>query len=578
MDPSEANSGETSSSREATKLLALWLRRRSTLTMAAPAPPTYSVRSTVATPVLLNLAPLSNALSFQIGGDSPASLAGEVQVKFMSSDEEQQRPVCARLEVNFVGVETRDGERIELCEHREVLWGLGVPSSSTHQGTGSFPPPTSPFKIALTRELPHCIHLGDSSLEYTLSATLHFADSTVPPLTKSIPVHLVRLSPPGAVFNSPSLSSATPASMMRPSTLTVDEPVRTSVRLRRTVFKRSEPIALLVRIEVPSAHAVQDDGLRLRNISAELVRTVARAKSSSKPAELVEAMSVDAITELAAPSQPPAPPHTTILAHSGKSCRFSPSRPIVLRLLLHPPVVVACESVTQSSVLHDISFAVNVTVALSSSRTPRASITIAHPVFIVPDSLSTVKSEKQREVDGEGTGWEDEVATGQVPTYHESTDEPSGSTAWSNGGTAHAPPGLGSDDDSEEEEFDGYEELSASLSSDAPPPPITEDVSPPGAGGGYLALHEAVVALPPQQIAIPASVAATGVQAFDLLNLPRFSPSSEGDSTTTRGTTSPLPPPFDHSTPPPYFGDTPLQAPVVQPAPSGPPPYTSTPR
>jgi hypothetical protein len=298
-----------------------------------------------------------------------------VQVKWAAGpDAQQPRPAFAKLEVVFRGIERSLGceSGIELAEHKAVLWGLGAAGSSSdgaQQGDGDFPPPSTPFKLELTPDLPHCIHLGSSSLDYTLTAILTHIDPFIPPLVYSAPVHLTRTSPPGSLLAGSNIASATdPPPSTAPQTISVTDPIALSVRLSRTVFRRTEPIELLVRIEVPSAEAVQELGLRLRTVSAELVRTItvgevgADEGQSSSEEEVqgngkaktsgLDSVKVSSETEeiehvQALNSTPP--PHVTILTRSGKSARFSPTRPIVIRLLLHPPATSCCESVTQVS-------------------------------------------------------------------------------------------------------------------------------------------------------------------------------------------------------------------------------------
>ena len=287
-----------------------------------------------------------------------------MQAKFAGPDQ-ASRPRFSRLELTFRGVERAAGhDEIELTEQRVVVWGERAPGSSTdamaepETAAGEledFPPASARFKLELTPDLPHCIHLGTSSLEYTLTATLHPSDATLPPISKSQPVHLVRSAPAGSLLAGLVVPAGTdPPPSITPETLSVQDPVELSVRLARTVFRRSEPIDLVARIEVPSAKAVQEDGVRLRTVSAELVRiiTVSASPCETKPPARDlsdDADPADETPPTVATSPPPAPvpPRETVLARSGKSARFSPTRPIVIRLLLHPPSSLSCESITQ---------------------------------------------------------------------------------------------------------------------------------------------------------------------------------------------------------------------------------------
>lgn len=349
-----------------------------TFDMVDRSPPQYST-TTECPPVLLNLAPLPDAgSSFQrglLGSGTPSTVEGDVQIKFVREGSSlSERPAFSKLEICFRGVERSERVEIELTEQRRTLWGLGVPGSSSGDGDSTdeiqregegaqsradFPPSSTRFSFDLTPDLPHCIHLGPSSLEYTLTATLHYTDSSQLPLVKSSPVHLVRSSPSGSLLSGSILAATTdPPPSTAPQTLEVASPIKLSVRLQRTVFRRSEPIELLARIEVPSDKAVREDGLRLRTVSAELVRKVTVVSATGAEDETVDSAMAGEGQEgraetfhdaLLTPPPTPIPPHITVLARSGKSARFSPTRPIIIRLILHPPAVSSCESISQVS-------------------------------------------------------------------------------------------------------------------------------------------------------------------------------------------------------------------------------------
>ncbi|KAK4693078.1 hypothetical protein P7C70_g9002, partial [Phenoliferia sp. Uapishka_3] len=265
-------------------------------------PPLYSSLSTsnLTPSVLLNLVPLGTNFTFQQGhlGHSQsatpsASIQGDIQCKWPGSDD-NDRPSFRSLDIAFRGVERSKGlDDIELTDQRIVLWGTGAPGGSNDAGNdlsitrerelkegegiarSDFPPSTIRFKLDLTPDLPHCIHLGTSSLEYTLTATLYPTDPSLPPITKCSPVHLVRSSPSGSLLAGLVVPASTdPPPSITPETLSVSDPIQVGVRLARTVFRRSEAIELRTRIEVPGANVVQEEGLRLRTVSAELVRII----------------------------------------------------------------------------------------------------------------------------------------------------------------------------------------------------------------------------------------------------------------------------------------------------------------
>lgn len=345
---------------------------------SASSPPSYA-RSTAppCPPVLLNLAPLADGTSFQVGGllgpDSgspgaaPAAVAGEVQIKFTEGEtalldgasQQQQTPPppkYGRLTVVFKGVETdARGHQITLVEQSRTLW--------EHTATAAAPPAVSRFRFDLTPDLPTCIHLASSSLAYSLTATLYplakipSATATETPsdealpLSRCVPVHLVRSAPPAALVS------------VQSATVTATDPIRWSVRFPRTVFTRREPIGLVVRVEVPDSKRI-GEGLRLRTISAELVRTItatAVGSSSQSSATTLESGREADVSR------------RTVLAHSGKSARFSPSRPIIIRLVLHPPLEPTCESISQSTIAHHVSFAVVITVGLVNTASTSTS-------------------------------------------------------------------------------------------------------------------------------------------------------------------------------------------------------------
>ncbi|GAA5863502.1 hypothetical protein JCM1840_000045 [Sporobolomyces johnsonii] len=491
-------------------------------------PPGYSSSSPndTAPQVLLNLAPPPDSTTFQLGylGHGPAFIAGDVQIKYAGSDADP-RPSFSALELSFRGIERIEGsDAIELSEQRKVLWGLGAAGSSSTPAEDDFPPNTLPFKLELTPDLPMCLHLGSSALDYTLTAALHYSDPRIPPLVRSTPVHLARTSPPGSLLADTTLAAlSNPPASTAPVTISAHDPLDFSVRLPRTVFRRSEPIELVARIEVPSAKAV-GEGLRLRTVSAELVRTIT-VKPVAEPPSRQRRLSGNADETEGIPSAPRAQEHThrTVLAHSGKSARFSPSRPIVIRLVLHPPGDPACESITQATILHSVTFSVVVTVGLfvlgssasaststsTSTSTPTSlDATLSQAVFVVPDTTSS-RSNKQKEAEREASPstsaadaaprrssapWMALDLDGPVPTYVEYGADDPGIPAASGSGSVWTSPAAAVEDlrrswETErfttsagegEEEYDGYEELSLVPESASPPPPgIYEDVSPP---------------------------------------------------------------------------------------------------
>lgn len=319
--------------------------------------PGYSSASSPSFLTLVNLAPPSDSTTFQEGhlGHGPAFVVGAVQVKYAGSDP-RERPAFSRLEVTFRGVErSNGGGEIELCEQTQILWRVGVAggSSSSTGAEEAYPPIATPFKLELTPDLPSCLHLASSSLEYTLTASLFFADSSTPPIVRCSPVHLSRTSPPGSLLAGSNLAllSDSPATTPVIVPSAPSTPIPFSVRLPRTVFRRSEPVEVVTRVEIPDAKAIAE-GLRLRTVSAELIRTIRVSGSGGgdgRPArrKLDDDDEVDEVYSSSRIYSTEACEQRTVLAHSGKSARFSPTRPIVIRLVLHPPAESSCESITQ---------------------------------------------------------------------------------------------------------------------------------------------------------------------------------------------------------------------------------------
>ena len=553
-------------------------------------PPTYEPDRQQAEPVLLNLCPLPNASSYLVGtlGFGSGSVQGEVQIKCShTAGVEGGGARYDKLVVELVGKESRDRvEPIVFVEERVVVWDGTAPRSSSSTATATTStnlPTSSTFSLNLTNDLPHCIHRLDSSLDYTLSATL--TGPSAPPVTRRTPIHLERNTNP-----------AQPIHADVPSPLTLTDPVESTVQLAKTVFRRSEVIGLVARVEVPSPKVVQHDNLRLRTVSAELVRSISvkgedmerphlmshgsatsRGKEnaernwdeqaqagSSQPSPLDQTSPPELPVPIATDQSPPV--QTTVLSRSGKSCRFSPNKPVVLKLLLHPPTEVNCESITQSTILHHISFEIRVVIGIINQQThARQEHVLTQEVTLLPDwpAPSAVALEKQREVRAEAEEDED----GRVPTYNESSsDLVSAFAPTTYIGDMEPPPGW------DEEEYDGYEELSAEASSVPPPPPIDEDVSPPSAaeagaeaaptGIGLLQARMEQLQLdqrPPLPSAAATPTLGTDPSSSEATDPPPVSPSDV--------LAPPLPPAFTSSAasppaaptglPPPYAGDGP---------------------
>lgn len=346
-------------------------------------------------------------------------------------------------------------------------------------------------------------------------------------------------------------------------------------------YRKSEPIPLRVRIPPPDSTLVQDKGLHLRSVSAELVRTITSASNTS----------------------------TAVLCRTGKSCRFSADRQLSLRLTLPPRLHedVGCESITQETIFHNIAFFVRLTVALTG-RDPsdRQDLTFDTSVGIMPDLYSTRASEKQKEALDEALDSQHHFDL--VPSYVE-IEGPSTSRRRPEYVRMAAAEAGWSYDSDEEPEHDGYEE-SAALEADAmahPPPAISDDVSPPVLSPSaslmdsvarsfiesnpansteQLAGNSNYPELPPQQRPLPPSPprpplvlpAINGIEIIDSATLSAEESSSNGDSVeSVEGGVD------EHGAPPPSYRDdgnqsNSLMIPMMlhmssSPA-AGPPPYS----
>lgn len=318
--------------------------------MEAPAllPPEYSNNSIITTnTTTLLITPLNSNITFQTGTNfnSNWNLEGEVQIKF---DDDESNKIYKSLEISFIGKERRIGEEsITLFETKKILWQS---SGQVEEGEEAVESPLNSinkFKLNLTSDLPQCIHLISSTLDYNLIATLTYSDSNLTPIIKSTPVHLIRYSTPGSISLS-NLSLPTGFSLS-PKTLSINSPISVKVKFYRTVFRKSERIKFVATVGVPNSRIISEEGLRLRTISAELRRIIKLNKVDSAPIE-VAAKGGEKEGELVSENVPISESEedqVRILTRSGKSCRFSPTRPIIIKLVLHPPPSVACESISQ---------------------------------------------------------------------------------------------------------------------------------------------------------------------------------------------------------------------------------------
>ena len=326
-------------------------------------------------------------------------------------------------------LEKANAKEIELnrCEH--VLY----PSPSASGSSDPSPTPsTFPFSIPLPSDTPQCLHAPHSSLTHTLTATLISAEEESQTYTKDVIVHTRRY------------TSHTHTLGVLPETKAIDSPTRIEVQVPRTSFKAGEPIPLYLTIPTPRRELVLDEGLRLRNVRAELIRTVkikeeqprvnsnpgtsSQGESSSGSGESSQGTSsvqkqhsMSSSYALDMRSVVGVPGGGEVIALSGAACRLHPSESLRIRLVLHPPhddtsltnhtatlyledgshqeAITECASITQTTLLHVVSFVVcvHVTFMHMSSHTERVS-TISIPINILPPSASLPEVDESLDV------------------------------------------------------------------------------------------------------------------------------------------------------------------------------------
>jgi len=301
-------------------------------------------------------------------------------------------------------VESAFGEEIEL--------GSSEINLASFTGTSDSMASSTSFALPLTSDAPQCIHAPHSSLEYTLTATFHPVNPTEPVVSRKTVVHTRRY------------TSHSHAVDTLPETHVLESPSRVEVQVPRTIFRAGEPIPVYITVPSPSRQLMLSEGLRLRNVKTEIVRimSIKRGKEDAGHPDsgstygqfTADFLPQDGPSSVASTLSQEKPPvnspesmYRTVISRSGASCRFHSSRPVRLRCILHQASPSAspvdyqrclpegdysgldndsqCISITQSTLLHSVSFLLNVHISFvdTTSRTERL-MTVPIPLTIIP--------------------------------------------------------------------------------------------------------------------------------------------------------------------------------------------------
>lgn len=443
-----------------------------------------------------DIVPQADQTSFQVGylglNGFRAWIKGDVLIKLdnQSRSHSQAYEECT---ISLHAIESDRDQSITIFSETLTLWqangkGNSVSSSSSSTSSNRMPS-TLPFIFSLTDDLPHCIHLSSSSLQYRLEATLRSSDSNShPDAFRSTQVHLTRYTRPG-----PLRDVQNEVDGLSPYTWNVESPTKMMIQLQKTLLRRADPITVFVRIPPPERKL---ESLSLRSVEANLVRIITAKGTDTK--------------------------HELLLAHSGKLCRFNSTRAIILRLQLHPPFDMSnmpyphpdhdaaqggpilgrgggggCESVTQDTLLHDVRFFVRVLIALRSDEGERQDVILEREIVILPGAAGN------EEIDSSHT---------QQATSREKSEHRNGKAGeWTTQCSIQGGPSASTSShpfvvQEYEEEYDGYEDVGRSLTDDeqdeqvhgmidedGPPPTLLEsqndlqvEVEVEGVGAGVL--------------------------------------------------------------------------------------------
>ncbi|KZO93480.1 hypothetical protein CALVIDRAFT_539930 [Calocera viscosa TUFC12733] len=363
------------------------------------------------------ITPAQSATDFQNGAlgveGEHATVEGEVQIKGAREGAWQ------RVSITFQTVETSPEQTVELGSVTQHLYVRGPASASSSTSTIPPVPSSLPFAIPLQPDTPECVHTPSSSLTHYLLVSLLPTDPSSPTFERKIPIHLRRYSTPSA-----------PVLLTLPYEVNITDPVPVSVELPRLEFRVGEPLPVYITVPAPDRQRVSRTGLRLRNVKAELVRIVAltgkdgiatpNAEQENPRGEGSSTAYKPQFTDKKRAGKDGWPDfgqgsssadgtaHTTIMSRSGAACRFHSSRPVRVRLVLHPLSLSAevtasgrqplgfaqdqretegCATITQTTLLHSVSFYLMIRIGfIASNGTDRGEVSIEQtlPITMLP--------------------------------------------------------------------------------------------------------------------------------------------------------------------------------------------------
>jgi hypothetical protein len=306
-------------------------------------------------------------------------------------------------------------------QHEIELASFDLELYSAQDNVGPFPS-IFPFSLPLMPDTPQSIQTPHSALANTLTAIIHPVNPLLPSLSKTLTIHTRRYS--SHLHFLPAL----------PQVHALDVPTRIEVQTPRTTFTSGEALPLYITIPPPTRETVVEQGLRLRNVRAELVRVVKVKRECLEEEEedsdseslsdttftfehdMAQGLSESNVLHTPIPtssSKAPFSPlflgssYRTTIARSGASCRFHSSRPIQLRFVLHQSWSPSPSSeshtnlsvglyertnsdadsamISQETLLHSVSFHLRIHVSFvdTTSHSERIS-TLIIPVIILP--------------------------------------------------------------------------------------------------------------------------------------------------------------------------------------------------